>query len=339
MFRLSSFMALLTLSTSTALADDAIGKKLGDAKAAYQAALEKSENAIGAWFDKREKAARKDGSKKLVDQIKAERAKYEETRELPKTAPAELSRSFVDARTAMEAAFLAAVKEYTMAKLDDQASVVEKQLETFKKNRVRSGPNALDLDITADAVTSRFAASKATYDEQTGVLKLTYKFTDRKELKDFQCSDIEPKVAANAVYISAGQNIKHVVTFDTVNVSGVIGLKEMKGICISTTGGTAIGLGGAGKDGIYVAPKGQKTLDKIVPARFRRGTIRFVVAITDKRATLYWGNDQLGGESTDPGAGQVILHGGESGYAYGSLTITGKLNRDWAKKFFAGTEK
>jgi hypothetical protein len=88
-----------------------------------------------------------------------------------------------------------------------------------------------------------------------------------------------------------------------------------------------------------LAPKGQKVLAKIVPVAFRQGAIRFGVTVTERRATLYWGNDQLGGESVEKGAGQLEFRRGDAGYAFGNLVISGKLNREWAKKFFGHPDK
>jgi hypothetical protein len=320
----------------TAGADD-IAQKLEEAKAVYKVDLEKSHSAVREWFDKRENTVRKDGNKKLLDQIKAEQAKYNEVGELPKVAPPDLARNFADVFTVMEAAYLTAIKDYTRAKQDDQAALVEKQLETFKRSWNR--PNPLDLEITTDMLKAKFAADKPTFDQKTGVLRLTYQFSNRKELKDFEFGDVEPKVVGNSVVLNAGQTLKHVAQFDFVTVTGVVGVNAMRGMVLTTTGGTSAGLGGSNHDTIYLAPKGQRILEKIVPVASRQGAIHFGVTVAEKRATLYWGNDQLGGESAGPGAGQVVLQGGDSGFAYGSLVISGRLNREWAKKYFTPSDK
>ncbi len=105
-------------------------------KEGYRAEVEKFRTAVAEWFDQREAAARKDGNKKLVDQIKAERAAFAMNGEVPPKAPPALKRIPKAARAKLEAAFETAVKEYTKARKDDQAAAVEKELSEFKKGSV-----------------------------------------------------------------------------------------------------------------------------------------------------------------------------------------------------------
>lgn len=114
--------------------DDPVKKKWDAAKAAYEAEMEKFGKATSDWFDKREAAARKDGNKKLVDQIKAERQAFQEKGELPKAAPVTLRQHTIAARSALENAYGVAVKEYTRTKKDVEATAVEKELEAFKRS-------------------------------------------------------------------------------------------------------------------------------------------------------------------------------------------------------------
>ncbi len=124
---------ILNLASSACLADDdPVKLKLDKAKAAYDAAMDKARNAVGEYFDKREEAARKDGNKKLVDEIKVERKAFDEKDEPPSAAPAALKQKFAAARMSMENAYVLAVKEYTKAKMDDEAAIVESELVAFK---------------------------------------------------------------------------------------------------------------------------------------------------------------------------------------------------------------
>jgi hypothetical protein len=321
------------VAAAAAQADDPIAKKLQAAKAAYETRAEKGRTAVREWFDKRENAARKDGNKKVVDQIKAERARFDQDGELPKAAPPELGRDLADARAALEEAYSTAIRDYTRARMDDQAAAVEKQLEAFRRGRPRAADDPLADALTPELLKAKFMG-KAAFDKKTGTLELTYRFADRKELEDFECSDIPPKLSGGGAILVAGQSIKHVVEFDSVTVAGLIGMRNMKGMALTTTGGTQCGTGGANNDTIYLTPKGRQTTQLIVAERFRRGTIRFGVIITDKRVTFAWGNDQLGGESAEPGVGRVVLHGGDTGFAFGNVVLKGKVNRAWAEKFF-----
>jgi hypothetical protein len=242
--------------------------------------------------------------------------------------------------------------KWRIFKKDVPAGKVDLQVEDFKHNALvvfmfgkrakvdvaaKEG-NPLGVEITPEILSAKFAG-KAKFDEKSGILEFTYPLRDAKELQDFEIAELKPSVGSKGVFLSGGQAMKHVVKFDSLSVAGVIDVKEMNGTVLTTTGGTITALGGAGKDGLYVVAKGQKVMDRIVAEKLRQGAIAFKVEITDKRATLYWGDEQLGGPSSAPGVGQVMLHGGNTGYAYSNLVITGRPNREWARKFFADVKK
>jgi len=122
---------LMTLCATVAAEGDVVKKKLDSAKMSYEADMEKCGKAIEEWFGKREDVARKDGNKKLVDQIKAERQSYKENGVMSKATPMELRKKGMSARTALEVAYTSAIKEYTRAKEDDKATLVEQELAAF----------------------------------------------------------------------------------------------------------------------------------------------------------------------------------------------------------------
>ena len=118
---------------SAAVGDDKdpVKEKLFAAKQAYDAELKLFRKQGAEWFDKREDAARNDGNKKLVDQIKEERATFDETGELPKAAPAALRQKSATAKKTLDAAYSEAVKQYTKARKDPEAAAVEAEWKSF----------------------------------------------------------------------------------------------------------------------------------------------------------------------------------------------------------------
>ena len=110
---------------------DPIKERLFAAKKEYDAEMKAYRAAAEAWFDKREEAARKDGNKKLLDQVKAERDTFDESGALPKGVPAAIPQKAVSAKKGLEIAYELAVKEYTKAKKDDAAAAVEKEWKAF----------------------------------------------------------------------------------------------------------------------------------------------------------------------------------------------------------------
>ncbi len=112
---------------------DPIKAKLDKVRAAYDNEALLYNQGVRDWFAKREEAARAKGDKKLVDAIKVELVAFDETGELPKTAPLAPRTKYAAARKAMAAAYTEAVKEYTKAKKDAEASAVEADQTAFAK--------------------------------------------------------------------------------------------------------------------------------------------------------------------------------------------------------------
>lgn len=134
MIRFARTGLLLLCSANLGLADlveDQIGPKLDKAKAQHAVDVQKYRDSVEEYFHKKESVARAEGNKKLVDQIKLDADAFAKTGLLPKTAPALLGQKHAAVRKAMEDAHRAAIKQYTKAGMDTEATAVEKQLEAF----------------------------------------------------------------------------------------------------------------------------------------------------------------------------------------------------------------
>jgi hypothetical protein len=118
---------------AAASADDPVKAKLLRAKRTYEGAMKKNREAMSAYFQKRQETVNKGGNQKLIDQVALEWAAFEETGELADSVPAALRKRVSSARTALEAAYTSAVKEYTNKKKEDEATQVAKELQKFKR--------------------------------------------------------------------------------------------------------------------------------------------------------------------------------------------------------------
>ena len=114
---------------------DPIKAKHEAAEKAHDADLKRASQAVLDSFDKREKTARNKGNKKLLDQIKEERAAFAESAECPPVALLEFEQQLSTAHGRMIGAYKSAIRDYTKAKKDDNASAVEISLETFQRDR------------------------------------------------------------------------------------------------------------------------------------------------------------------------------------------------------------
>jgi hypothetical protein len=112
---------------------DPVKDRLFAAKVDYDGAMREYRKLAGEWFDRREEDARKDGNKKLVDQVKGERDWFDESGGLLKGAPPTLSQKPVLARKALEAAYAQAVKDYVKGNQDVEAAATEAAWKAFVK--------------------------------------------------------------------------------------------------------------------------------------------------------------------------------------------------------------
>jgi len=182
-----------------AVDDDPVKKQLETAKMAYESKMEKFGKAAEEWFEKREDVARKDGDKKLVDQIKAERQRFTEKGELPKAAPMDLKKPRAAAQAAMETAYAAAVKEYTKGKKDDEAAAVEKELTAL---RAAVGDRKKELEL--EGLSDSFQPKTVWSNEKLGfVLKVIErkgeKFRARFEIGDKSVREVAGTIKDNEV--------------------------------------------------------------------------------------------------------------------------------------------
>jgi hypothetical protein len=113
--------------------DDPIKAKLDEAKQQYSKTADKLRKSVLDELDKRETAAREKGDKKVVDQIKADREAFTDRDVAPKSMAGDYSRELTRAQAAMVSAYETAIKDYTKTTNDSEATKVEEELKTFKK--------------------------------------------------------------------------------------------------------------------------------------------------------------------------------------------------------------
>jgi hypothetical protein len=158
MRRASPFTLLLLplfFATFLPAADDPTAAKLDKAKETFKQKVERFKADLVKDLDVKENQARAKGDKKLVDQVKAERAAFTEHGQLPHVVSTTTFDTRVkQARSEVEAAYGAAVKDLVKNKKDDQAAAVEKDLQAFLREADGSA-GAVDLlamiDLSQDA--------------------------------------------------------------------------------------------------------------------------------------------------------------------------------------------
>jgi hypothetical protein len=131
-------LAVLLLAAGPAAGQDRdkdpVQAKIDKALAAFEAETGKLEKAVADHLQKAEAAARKAGNKTLTDQVKADRAALDLANVVPRALPAGLKQRVAAARAPVEAAYAAAVRDYTRAGKDARAAAVQKELDAFKSS-------------------------------------------------------------------------------------------------------------------------------------------------------------------------------------------------------------
>ena len=112
-----------------ARAEDAesVKEKLLAAKKEFDGEVQKFRTAVTDALDKRMADARKAGNRKLVDQIKADRERFEQTGEFPADCPKAALTQIGAARAKLDKAYSAAIRDLIKLRADTAAEVVEKE--------------------------------------------------------------------------------------------------------------------------------------------------------------------------------------------------------------------
>jgi hypothetical protein len=116
---------------------DEIKNSLDRAKETYERELAAHRKDLLSTLEKAEDEARRNGNKKLVDQIIADREAFGQKEKLPKSIPTRFYTLKVrQSRRTLEAAFRQAVKDYTRTKQDAKAGLVEGELQDFQGHSI-----------------------------------------------------------------------------------------------------------------------------------------------------------------------------------------------------------
>jgi hypothetical protein len=129
-----AFATLALTTLCPARADDVgtVKEKLFQAKKEYDAEVQKFRKSVGDALDKREADARKAGNKKLVEQIKDDRDRFEKSGELPTDGSKAALTQITAARAKLDKAYTAAVKDLVKIKEDAAAEATEKEQQKFQ---------------------------------------------------------------------------------------------------------------------------------------------------------------------------------------------------------------
>lgn len=192
--------------------------------------------------------------------------------------------------------------------------------------------------LTSVATLKRKLNAKVTFNPKTGAITLQYDWSSKRQLRDFSSGDVKPTLVRGGLSVPAGCVLKHGVDFSEVTIAVPVFVPSMRGSLIKTSGGAVASMGGLNPNTIYLADKHvQKGM--IVPQERRKGMQFVQLVLTPKHLRFEYGDrdapSQLGMAAAAFHPGSVELCGGDIGFQYGPLVLTGKLDNKWLKEFAA----
>ena len=188
----------------------------------------------------------------------------------------------------------------------------------------------------------KFNAGKTrpSYDPKTGELKLAYDFSEAKQLRDF-AYDKDSKVSASrgVLLVKGGDELKHAVKFRTVTLSCDVTIGQVGGIFRSSEG-YYLHAHQNGPQSFHIGCRGLKEVATHGANERPIGSNQFTPVKSwfvnrDKVGLIANGFDISGKNVADKPFGHLGIYAAQAPNAYSRLTVTGTLDPEWAKEFFA----
>jgi hypothetical protein len=210
------------------------------------------------------------------------------------------------------------------------------ELEKLVPAKKAADPKADDLGklLTPSLLKKKFAG-KAAFNPKTGELTLVYDFSAKEQLKDFEVGDSKPGLAKGVLTVGPGENVRQVVRFKTLTVTGQVQIGSLSGRHFKTS--EKLWVGGSDKDIYILNENSSKEAEKYVSAAFTptKALTSFEFSVSPVRLALRIGEARIGLATKTTSAGQLELLGGNSGgNSYGKLVLQGQIDPEWAKEFF-----
>jgi hypothetical protein len=193
--------------------------------------------------------------------------------------------------------------------------------------------------VVKPAVLKKKFGGKSVFNAKTGELTLTYDFSQKGQLADFETKSVKAPIAQGTVLIDGSETLTHIAKFKSVSVSTNMSFKSMRGCGISSTGGTKFYTGGQFLDTIYLAVDGSELAAGVVAANRRTGTVPLALTISPSAASVRFAEDRLVvkiAKNAVPGheeVHQLVFEGGVEGAGFSNIIIAGIPDPEWFKQF------
>ena len=193
-----------------------------------------------------------------------------------------------------------------------------------------------DAPLITPALLRRKFGGNASYEPKSGELTLTYDFKSKDQLSDFTSDGPKLPFRRGLLHIEAGQRILHLVRFNSVRATGEVAFSNLAGDHLRTTEGFGMTfLDGSGHGRLTISSKSnENTMSPWHPFSLKKlNTFEFMVG--PERLTAKVEGIRVGKEMPVDQAGQLEFCGGAGGNVFAHLVISGQVDPEWLRKFFA----
>jgi hypothetical protein len=180
-------------------------------------------------------------------------------------------------------------------------------------------------------------AKRPAYDPKSGELKLAYDFADAKQLKDFELPEgSQSAVKKGVLTVERKEQLRHAVKFKAVRVSLDLYATE-RGVHLTTEGGLSLETNTTNRPKAFNLRVGD---DSIAQENTTSDTVRQLVTVrdlfmTENRCGATVNGVKVSGAIKNGNAGRLVLKAGTGLNQFTRLTLTGTIDPEWAKDFFA----
>jgi hypothetical protein len=185
--------------------------------------------------------------------------------------------------------------------------------------------------LTPAALKERFKG-RAIYDAASGELSLAYDFSNSDQLRDFTSDAGKAAVVNRSLVAEPAARVTHVVSFQSFHVTAVLAAAPRKFVCLSTTAAN-VSIGGQAGHTVYLNV-GPNQVKAIVPKDHAKTPTRVEFAVGNGAVSAVFGSHKVGRPEPNVRAGRLTLRGGEKGYTFSDVVISGTVDAEWARDYF-----
>lgn len=185
-----------------------------------------------------------------------------------------------------------------------------------------------ELTAKQQAAVKAAFKGKFKYDRKTGAVAVAYDFKNKGQLKDFSKATAA-MLSGQSLLLDTGVSVEHVARWKSLTVSATLTTQRMRGPIFATTSGVKMHAGGFNPDTLYLNVPGSPEGATVAPGDSRTGRLPVQFVATPAKCVAAYGGTRVAGPGVTEPVGRLTLSGGERGYAFAAVMLSGELDPAW----------